>query len=55
MTDNQPVEGVDGTKAWKATHDQKGVAKRLRIFAMLSWTVAIGTEIAGIVTFSGFR
>lgn len=55
MTDNQPVEGVDGAKAWNATQDQKGVIKRLRIFALLSWTVAIGTEIAGVVTSSGFR
>jgi hypothetical protein len=40
---------VDVTKAWQATQDQKGSATRLRIFALLSWAVAIGGEIAGIV------
>lgn len=40
---------VDVTKAWAATQDQKGKAKRLRIFAALSWLVAIGTEIAAII------
>ncbi len=49
MTDNQPTPQVDVTKAWAATQDQKGSAKRLRIFAGLAWVVAIGTEIAGIV------
>ena len=49
MTDNQPTPELDVTKAWAATQDQKGSAKRLRIFAALAWVVAIGTEIAGIV------
>jgi hypothetical protein len=49
MSDNQPVPEVDITKAWKATQDQAGSAKKLRIFAVLAWVVAIGTEIAGIV------
>lgn len=40
---------VDVTKAWAATQDQKGKAKKLRIFAALSWLVAIGTEIGAIV------
>ena len=44
MTDNKP----DITKAWAATQDQKGASKRLRIFALLCWAVAIGGEIAGI-------
>jgi hypothetical protein len=44
MSDNKP----DITKAWQATQDQKGSAKRLRIFAVLAWVVAIGTEIAGV-------
>ena len=44
MTDNKP----DITKAWAATQDQKGASKRLRIFALLAWAVAIGGEIAGI-------
>ena len=49
MTDNTPEENVDVTKAWAATQDQKGQAKKLRTFAALSWVIAIGTEIAGIV------
>jgi len=49
MTDNKPTEDVDVTKAWEATQDQKGKAKKLRIFAGLSWLVAIGTEIFGAV------
>ena len=48
MSDNKPTEKVDVTKAWAATQDQKGKSKRLRIFALLSWAVAIGGEIAGI-------
>jgi hypothetical protein len=44
MSDNKP----DITKAWAASQEQKGAAKRLRIFALLAWAVAIGTEIAGI-------
>lgn len=47
MSDKKPE--VDVTKAWQATQDQKGAATRLRIFALLSWAVAIGGEIAGIV------
>jgi hypothetical protein len=49
MSENKPAEAVDVTKAWAATQDQKGAAKRLRIYAALCWLVAIGTEIAGIV------
>ena len=57
MTDKTPAEetakaatdAVDVTKAWAASQDQKGKAKKLRIFAGLSWLVAIGAEIAGIV------
>jgi hypothetical protein len=49
MSDNKPGPEVDVTKAWKATQDQKGAAKRLRIFAVLSWVIAIGGEIAGLV------
>jgi len=47
MADKKPE--MDVTKAWQATQDQKGAATRLRIFALLSWAVAIGGEIAGIV------
>ena len=50
MADNENTEEeVDVTKAWAATQDQKGKAKKLRIFAGLSWLVAIGTEIGAIV------
>ena len=48
-TDNVPAEDIDVTNAWAASQDQKGKAKKLRMFAGLSWVVAIGTEIAGIV------
>jgi hypothetical protein len=49
MSDTNPAPEVDVTKAWQATQDQKGAAKRLRIYAALCWVVAIGGEIAGIV------
>ena len=49
MADNENTEEVDVTKAWAATQDQKGKAKKLRIFAGLSWLVAIATEIVAIV------
>lgn len=49
MSDNEPTEKIDVTQAWQASQGQKGSAKKLRIFAALSWVVAIGTEIAGIV------
>lgn len=49
MSDNEPGGPIDVTKEWRATHGQKSAATRLRIFAALSWTVAIGTEVAGIV------
>jgi hypothetical protein len=48
MADNNNAPKVDVTKAWAASQDQKGAAKRLRIFAWLAWAVAIGGEIAGI-------
>jgi len=49
MSDSNPNAEVDVTKAWQATQDQKGAAKRLRIYAALAWVVAIGGEVAGIV------
>ena len=49
MPENKPAAEVDVTKDWSATQGQKSAAKRLRIFAALSWLVAIGGEIAGIV------
>ena len=49
MPDNQPAEEADVTKEWRATHGQKSAATRLRLFAGISWVIAIGTEIAGVV------
>jgi hypothetical protein len=49
MSDNKPAAEVDVTKEWRATHDQQSAATRLRLFAALSWIVAIGGEVAGIV------
>src|SRR5215212_12122923 len=49
MSDNKSAEDVDVTKEWRATRGQESAAKRLRIFAVLCWIVAIGTEVAGIV------
>ena len=49
MVDNKPTEDVVVTKAWRATQGQKSSATRLRIFAAISWAVAICGEIAGIV------
>jgi hypothetical protein len=49
MSDNKPAPETDITKDWQATQGQGSAAKRLRIFASLSWLVAIGGEIAGIV------
>ena len=49
MSDNEPAAEVDVTKEWRATHGQESAAKRLRLFAALSWIIAIGTEVVGIV------
>ncbi len=53
MTDTEtPKETggkVDVTNAWQASQDQKSKAKKLRLFAGVSWLVAIGTEIGAIV------
>lgn len=46
---DEPAAQVDVTKAWRATQGQQSAAKRLRLFAALSWIVAIGVEIAGVV------
>ena len=47
MTDNKPA--ADVTKDWQATRGQKSAATRLRLFAALSWAVAIGGEIAAVL------
>jgi len=49
MSENEPTEKVDVTNAWQASQGQKGKAKKLRTFAIVSWVIAIGTEIAGAV------
>jgi hypothetical protein len=49
MTEEKPAGEIDITKAWAASQNQKGAAKRLRIYAALCWVVAIGAEVAGIV------
>ena len=49
MSDNKPSEDVDVTKEWRATQGQKSAATRLRIFAAISWAIAIAGEVVGIV------
>lgn len=49
MAEDKQAPEVDVTKEWRATHEQAAVAKRLRIFAGLSWAVAIAGEITGVV------
>jgi hypothetical protein len=49
MSDDKRAAETDVTKEWRATHDQQSAAKRLRIFAALSWIIAIAGEVAGIV------
>ena len=49
MSDNKGAPEVDVTKEWRATHGQESGAKRLRIFALLAWIVAIGGEVTGII------
>jgi hypothetical protein len=49
MSDNKPTERTDVTKAWRATQGQQSAARRLRIFAVLAWVVAIAGEAVAIV------
>lgn len=49
MSDKRPAEDVDVTREWRATHEQKSSASRLRIFAAISWIIAIAAEIAGVI------
>ncbi len=44
MTDKKP----DVTKDWQASQGQQSSASRLRLFAWLSWIVAIGAEIVAV-------
>lgn len=47
MSDNKPERDV--TKDWQASQGQKSSAATLRIMAAISWLIAIGGEIYGIV------
>ncbi len=49
MSVNKPAEKTDVTKAWRATQGQQSAARRLRIFAVLAWVVAIAGEAVAIV------
>ena len=49
MSDNKPADETDVTKAWRATQGQQSAARRLRIFAVLAWVVAIAGEAVAIV------
>ena len=49
MTDENKAAEADVTNAWQASQDQKNKAKKLRMFAIISWVIAIGTEIAAII------
>jgi hypothetical protein len=49
MSDNKPTDDVDVTKEWRANQGQKSAASRLRIFAAISWVIAIAAEVAGVV------
>ena len=49
MSDDKRAAEVDVTKEWRATQGQKFAATRLRIFAAISWVIAIAGEITGIV------
>ena len=44
MSDNKP----DVTKAWAASQEQKSKASRLRVFAWVSWLIAIAGEAVAI-------
>ena len=49
MSDDRRAPEADVTKDWRATQGQKSAATRLRIFAAISWVIAIAGEITGIV------
>jgi hypothetical protein len=49
MSDEKPTAERDVTEDWRATQGQESAAKRLRIFAVFAWIVAIGGEVAGII------
>ncbi|MEO1564441.1 MAG: hypothetical protein AAFR98_13475 [Pseudomonadota bacterium] len=48
MSDKKSEDELDVTQAWRATEAQKSKAKKMRIFAWLSWAVAIAGEGAAI-------
>jgi hypothetical protein len=46
MSDDKSAANVDVTKDWQATQGQESSAKRPPLFALISWSIAIGGEIA---------
>ncbi len=48
MSDDKPATETDVTKDWRATHGQQSAARRLRIFAVVAWIVAIAGEAVAI-------
>src|SRR5690348_6717711 len=55
MAEKPPADDTDITRDWRATHDQKSAARRLRILAALAWVVAIAGEIAGVILLYGHK
>jgi hypothetical protein len=49
MAEKKGAAETDVTSDWRATHDQKSAATRLRIFAALGWIIAIVGEVVGVV------
>jgi len=49
MSDNKGNADTDVTREWRATHEQKSAATRLRIFAAIAWLIAIAAEITGVI------
>ncbi|MEM0975934.1 MAG: hypothetical protein AAGJ34_00220 [Pseudomonadota bacterium] len=48
MSEKKSEDELDVTQAWRASEGQKAKAKKFRIFAWLSWIVALGGEGTGI-------
>ncbi|MEP6826816.1 MAG: hypothetical protein ABJA10_01940 [Aestuariivirga sp.] len=48
MADKKSNDGADVTKDWQANQGQKSSSRRLRIFALLAWAVAIAGEGVGL-------
>lgn len=48
MANKKSEEELEITKAWAASEAQKSKAKKMRIFAWISWAIALGAEGTGI-------